>query len=439
MELQNLEIAKCFESPTNPRGAKFEGPEFDELVASVKEKGVLMPILARAVKGKFEIIAGNRRFRAAQKAGLTEIPARVVDMTDTEVREAQIVENLQRADVHPLEEGAAYRGLIENSTPRYEVKDIAAKVGKSESYVRQRLGLTNLCASVAKAFRAGEIKASQAVIIATLAKDKDQEAALYRAKSWSYDGRQLRRWIFDTVYADLKKRPWKDDEELSRIVGDTGGKKTLFKDSDEDADPALYAKQMAAYIEHMVRKEREKGIELVKVSAAYGSASKGVLSRLQYKELETKKERKSKDAKKAIVVEGYDLGKIIWISTAKEKTNDRTNYQQTAEEKAATEKKRAAEKAKEEAVIAKALEKVQWPLSAAHVAILAELCVAQVGYHADEIGERLGVVVSNDLDVEPTVQKAVARLSNREKLQVVFETFIRDSWGDNRPKLIKRL
>lgn len=86
MELQNLEIAKCFESPTNPRGAKFEGPEFDDLVASVKEKGVLMPVLARAVKGKFEIIAGNRRFRAAQKAGLPAMQSTWTNWTRTRGR-----------------------------------------------------------------------------------------------------------------------------------------------------------------------------------------------------------------------------------------------------------------------------------------------------------------------------------------------------------------
>lgn len=100
MELRSIKLSECFESPTNPRGSKFEGREFDELVASIREKGVLMPILVRAHKGKFEVIAGNRRFRAAKEAAFTEIPARIVEMTDIQAREAQIVENLQRADVH---------------------------------------------------------------------------------------------------------------------------------------------------------------------------------------------------------------------------------------------------------------------------------------------------------------------------------------------------
>src|ERR1039457_5106951 len=114
MNLQNLKVAECHESATNPRGKDFEGKQFDELVASIKEKGVLVPVLARKTSSSArsavcEVIAGNRRLRAAVKAGLKEIPAQVVEMMDDEAREAQIVENLQREDVHPLEEGEAYR------------------------------------------------------------------------------------------------------------------------------------------------------------------------------------------------------------------------------------------------------------------------------------------------------------------------------------------
>jgi ParB family chromosome partitioning protein len=169
--LQSVKVSECVESATNPRGNKFEGKEFDELVASVQEKGVLMPILVRAQKGKFEVVAGNRRFRAAKQVGLKEIPAHIAEMTDIEAREAQIVENLQRADVHPLEEGAAYRDLIEQSG--YDVEAVGAKVGKSESYVRNRLVLTNLIKKAQQSFREGIITAGHAALVARL----DEEAA----------------------------------------------------------------------------------------------------------------------------------------------------------------------------------------------------------------------------------------------------------------------
>ena len=156
MQLINIKVSLCVESETNPRGKDFEDASFKELVASVKEKGVLVPVLARPREGKeFEIVAGNRRFRAAKKAGLDVIPAHVVEMTDDEAQEAQIVENLQRADVHPLEEGEAYRKLIEDGGRK--VADVAVKVGKSESYVRQRLFLTNLSDKAKKLYRKNEI------------------------------------------------------------------------------------------------------------------------------------------------------------------------------------------------------------------------------------------------------------------------------------------
>jgi len=101
---------------------------------------VLVPVLARPRQGagrKYEVIAGSRRFRAAYKAGLLEIPAHIVEMTDDEAREAQIVENLQREDVHPLEEGEAYRQLIEDGGRT--VKDVSVKSREAEAYVRQRL------------------------------------------------------------------------------------------------------------------------------------------------------------------------------------------------------------------------------------------------------------------------------------------------------------
>src|ERR1035441_7098690 len=104
MQLQEVKVSACYESETNPRGKDFGGKAFDELVASIREKGVLTPILVRPStmkKGDFEVVAGNRRFRAAYQLKLETIPAQVQAMTDSEAREAQIVENLQRQDVHP--------------------------------------------------------------------------------------------------------------------------------------------------------------------------------------------------------------------------------------------------------------------------------------------------------------------------------------------------
>jgi len=177
--LQTLKVSECYESETNPRGTDFAGKQFDELVASIEEKDVLVPVLARAkfqsntltkreLEQKYEVIAGNRRLRAAKQAGLKEIPAQLVEMTDGEAREAQIVENLQRQDVHPLEEGEAYRQLMV-ANDGYDIEAIAAKVGKSKTYVRGRLVLTTLIDKAAAEFRKGTMTAGHAALIALFA------------------------------------------------------------------------------------------------------------------------------------------------------------------------------------------------------------------------------------------------------------------------------
>jgi ParB family transcriptional regulator, chromosome partitioning protein len=212
MNLRTIKVVEAKPSETNVKG-RDRGPAFEELVASVKEKGVLSPVLVRPISAKdakWEVVAGNRRLAAARKAGLEEIPAVVREMTDIEAREAQIVENLQRENIHPLDEGEAYRALIEESG--YEIKAVAAKVGKSERYVRSRLVLTNLIAKAAKAFREDAIHAGHAELISRL-DHKDQEQALEYVLDGDADMDDLRRWIQRSTFAALAANPpWTGDE-----------------------------------------------------------------------------------------------------------------------------------------------------------------------------------------------------------------------------------
>ena len=102
-------------NPRNPRRT-FTETELNELAASIKERGIIQPIVVRAVRGEddqFEIIAGERRWRAAQRAGLHEVPIAVVEATDAQALEFAIIENVQRADLNPMEEAAGYRALME--------------------------------------------------------------------------------------------------------------------------------------------------------------------------------------------------------------------------------------------------------------------------------------------------------------------------------------
>ena len=124
-------------NPRNPR-RNFADAELEELAASVRERGIIQPIVvrhARAGEG-YEIIAGERRWRAAQRAGLHDVPVVVLDVSDGEALELAIIENIQRADLNPLEEAAGYQALATEFKHSHD--DIAKIVGKSRSHVTTR-------------------------------------------------------------------------------------------------------------------------------------------------------------------------------------------------------------------------------------------------------------------------------------------------------------
>src|SRR5262245_18366494 len=138
-------------NPRNPRRL-FAEAELDELAASIRERGIIQPILVRTVRGTpdaYEIIAGERRWRAAQRAGLHEVPIILLEVGDREALELAIIENVQRTDLNPLEEGLGYQALIDEF--KYAQDDVAKIVGKSRPHVTNTLRLLKLPDSV-KAF-----------------------------------------------------------------------------------------------------------------------------------------------------------------------------------------------------------------------------------------------------------------------------------------------
>jgi ParB family chromosome partitioning protein len=149
-------------NPRNPR-RKFADEELSELSASIKEKGILQPILVRGVPGKsdqYEIVAGERRWRAAQQAGLHDVPVLQLEIGDREALEIAIVENVQRADLNALEEAAGYESLMDEF--KYTQNDLARVVGKSRSHVANTLRLQKLPPSVKKYLQEGKLTAGHA-------------------------------------------------------------------------------------------------------------------------------------------------------------------------------------------------------------------------------------------------------------------------------------
>jgi ParB family chromosome partitioning protein len=146
----------------NPR-RNFSEAELDELTASLRERGMIQPIVARPVRGApdaFEIIAGERRWRAAQRAGLHEVPVVIIEATDEESLQLAIIENVQRADLNPLEEAEGYRALVEDYSHTQD--DIAKMVGKSRSHVANTLRLLKLPPSIRAYIFKGKLDAGHA-------------------------------------------------------------------------------------------------------------------------------------------------------------------------------------------------------------------------------------------------------------------------------------
>ena len=160
--VQKAPIEFLKSNPRNPR-KRFDDVELDELAGSIKERGVIQPILVRAiprVADAYEIVAGERRWRAAQRAGLHEVPIVVIEAGDREALEIAIIENVQRADLNALEEAAGYAQL--GADYGYSHADIARVVGKSRSHIANTLRLNNLPEHTRGLLASGRISAGHA-------------------------------------------------------------------------------------------------------------------------------------------------------------------------------------------------------------------------------------------------------------------------------------
>jgi ParB family chromosome partitioning protein len=180
---REIPIELIHRNPEQPR-MHFAEDALEELADSIREKGVLQPILVRPSRtaGEFQIVAGERRWRAAQRAGLKSVPALVRELGDNQAFEIAIVENVQRSDLNPLEEANAYAALM--GRMQYSQEETAKVVGKSRSHVANTLRLSLLPARVKEHLMAGRLTAGHARAIAT-AEDPEALADLIVARGLS--------------------------------------------------------------------------------------------------------------------------------------------------------------------------------------------------------------------------------------------------------------
>jgi ParB family transcriptional regulator, chromosome partitioning protein len=256
--IQELPIEQVTPNPDQPR-KHIESEPFAELVLSVKRVGVLQPIMVRPSGTGYQIIAGERRWRAAREAGLESIPCRVMDSSETESLQLALVENLQREDLNPLEEARGYQRLIEDFTMTQA--ELADRVSKNRATITNALRLLDLPESIQEMLQVAAISAGHARALLGLEDDGAREklaartaaeglsvrevenlVRLYRAgqtetgprpvqpKAFKVVARQLRRLLGTRVRVRMLKDRGKieidfaDEHELERIFGALTGR-----------------------------------------------------------------------------------------------------------------------------------------------------------------------------------------------------------------------
>ena len=226
MMLRSIALDRIQPNPHQPRQT-MDDVRMEELAASIRQSGILQPILLRAAgAGKYELIAGERRWRAAAKAGLDAIPAIVRDLSDSEAFETALVENLQREDLTPLERATAYQQLVD--TLGVGIDAVAARLGESRANVSNYLRLLKLSDEVLELVGDGALGMGQARAIAGISNPQRQLAIARLAVRRNLSARQVEALAKDGVeeaVAAQRERPAKEahfaeiEQTLSKSLG----------------------------------------------------------------------------------------------------------------------------------------------------------------------------------------------------------------------------
>jgi len=326
-EYQTVNLSQLTESLSNPRKT-FEHKALKEMAESIRAVGLLQPILVRptATEGRFEIVAGARRFRAARLAEIESVPVRVRELTDAQVIEAQVIENLIRADVHPYEETQGFLALMRLDPARYTAQELAAKTGKSVTFVLQRLKLADLIPAAAKSFQKDEIATGHALLLARLSPAQQVEAFPHCFADVWLEGKQKKRlvnvaefshYIDSNIILELSEAPFsREDETLYPAAGAclncpkrSGFNTLLFPDVKKDScfDPACYGEKVTRFI---------AASNLVQLAGDYRSVPQGsaIVPRSKYTVL--KSGDRCGHATQGIVAIGNNTGAILTVCTS---------------------------------------------------------------------------------------------------------------------------
>ncbi len=206
-DIKMIKISEIRPNPYQPR-KRFNEEKLQELADSIKEHGLFQPIIVKkSIKG-YELVAGERRTRASQLAGFTEIPAIIKDFTDKEMMEVALLENIQREDLNPIEEAEAYNKIIESSNITQE--ELAKRVSKSRSYITNVLGLVSLPEEIKVLVIDKKLSMAHAKILSKLS---DDEYAIRLANRIVEEGMSIRTLESIVKGSDVPKK-----HKITRVV-----------------------------------------------------------------------------------------------------------------------------------------------------------------------------------------------------------------------------
>lgn len=206
-----LPIYKVEPNPGQPRH-DFDEEELQNLAASITEHGIVQPLTVReTAEGHYQIIAGERRWRAARLANLNEVPAVIIEADDRKAMELALIENLQRQDLNPVEEALGYQSLMADYGLTQE--DTAQRVGKSRSAVANALRLLNLCPEVLEAVRKGALSAGHARAVLSLKSEKKQQEAAQKICALGLSVRQA-----EMLCKNMNKAPIRQPQPIDLAV-----------------------------------------------------------------------------------------------------------------------------------------------------------------------------------------------------------------------------
>jgi ParB/RepB/Spo0J family partition protein len=302
LAIRNLALKSIEPSGTSVqerRRTHYDAAALKDLAENIKAVQVIEPIIVRPKIGgkdteRFEIVAGERRWRASREAGLDTIPAIVRTLDDSQVLEIQLVENLHREGLHALEEAEGYEILMQQQ--HYDIEQLCAKVGRSRAYVYARLKLLALDKKSREAFYAGKLTAATALLIARIPVPALQQEAL-KAITATWNGESLplkdaQRHVQDRYMTRLKDAPF-DAKATDLVPGAgpcstcpkrTGNQPELFgdiKNADVCTDPVCYAGKRAAWGERLRAQAEAEGRTVLTGKDAKRIAPYGVNSNLQ--------------------------------------------------------------------------------------------------------------------------------------------------------------